>query len=138
MSDDTATLPTTPYARLGGAAGMRRLADAFYDIMDTDPACRELRDMHGPDLAPTRDALAGFLTAWLGGPRDWLVQRGGFCIMSRHASMNVTPATARQWLDAMRHAIAAINTPPDLASKMDQALTQLAEAMVRHGRNSGG
>lgn len=129
---DTATLPKpSPFAQLGGAAGVRRLADNFYDIMDTNPAFRELRDMHEPDLAPMRDSLAGFLTVWLGGPRDWLEQRGGFCIMSRHAKMNVTPATATQWLEAMHQAIAQTGTPPELATKMDQALTQLAEAMAR-------
>ncbi len=84
----------SPYERIGGAEGVRRLVDAFYDTMERNPAYAELRAMHEPDLGPTRDSLTGFLSVWLGGPRKWIEKRGGFCIMSRHAKMNVTGATA--------------------------------------------
>lgn len=132
MSETAETM--SPYERIGGAGAVRRLADAFYDEMDRNPAYAELRAMHDADLAPMRDSLAGFFTVWLGGPRTWLEQRGGFCIMSRHARMKVTGATAAQWMGAMRHAIAGLGTAPDLAEKMDQALTQLAQAMSRTGK----
>jgi hemoglobin len=121
---------TSPYEMIGGAEGVRRLADAFYDIMDSDPAYRELRDMHGADLGPMREALAGFFSAWFGGPRDWIEGRGGFCIMSRHGKMNITETTAGQWMAAMRQAIAQTNTPADLAPQLDQAFSRLAAAMV--------
>lgn len=135
MSGTAAPAQSSPYEQLGGAKGVRRLADKFYDIMDTDPACRELRDMHGPDLTPMREALAGFFSAWFGGPRDWIDARSGFCIMSRHAKMSITPATAGQWMAAMRQAIAQTNTPPSLAPQLDQAFSHLAEAMAGKGRN---
>jgi hemoglobin len=131
---DTLTKPS-PYEQLGGEEGVRRLTAAFYDAMETNPAFRELRDMHEPDLAPMREALAGFLAAWLGGPRDWITARGGFCIMSRHAKMKITPATASQWMAAMRQAIAQTTPPPELATQMDQALARLAEAMAWSGRD---
>jgi hemoglobin len=132
----TATLTqSSPYEQIGGAAGVRRLADAFYDIMDADPAFRALRDMHGADLTPMREALAGFFSAWFGGPRDWIEGRGGFCIMSRHAKMNITPTTAKQWMAAMRQVIAQTGTPADLAPQLDQAFSRLAEAMAWNGRD---
>lgn len=130
MSETASVAQTSPYEMIGGAEGVRRLADAFYDIMDTDPAFRELRDMHGPDLAPMREALTGFFSAWFGGPRDWIENRGGFCIMSRHAKMNITKTTADQWMAAMRQAIAQTGTPADLAPQLDQAFSRLAAAMV--------
>ena len=131
MSDDTAALEkTTPYDLIGGADAVRRLADAFYTIMETDPAFQKLRDMHGADLTPMRESLTGFFAVWLGGPREWLEKRGGFCIMSRHAKMDVTKETAAQWMDAMRRAIVQTGTPPELAAKMDKALAQLAGAMA--------
>ena len=90
--------------------------------------------MHEPDLGPTRDSLTGFLSVWLGGPRKWIEKRGGFCIMSRHAKMNVTGATAGQWMAAMRDALAEVGVEPELAEKMDGALSQLAEAMAWRGK----
>ncbi|WP_298282958.1 group II truncated hemoglobin [Acidocella sp.] len=131
---DDVVAKRSPYELIGGAEAVRRLADKFYDLMDQDPSYRALRDMHEPDLAPMRDSLAGFFAVWLGGPRDWVEKRGGFCIMSRHAQMGVTNETAAQWMDAMRRAIAALETPPELAEKMDQALAPLAEAMVRRAK----
>ncbi|WP_297443892.1 group II truncated hemoglobin [Acidocella sp.] len=128
---DAGAVRRSPYELIGGAEGVRRLADKFYDLMDQDPRYQELRDMHEPDLAPMRDSLAGFFSVWLGGPRHWIEKRGGFCIMSRHAKMNVTQKTADQWMDAIRRAIAEIGMPPELAEKMDKALAPLAEAMAR-------
>jgi hemoglobin len=132
MSDaaEDVVVKQSPYELIGGADGVRRLADAFYDLMAHDPAYKELRDMHDPDLTPMRESLAGFFAVWLGGPRDWIEKRGGFCIMSRHGKMNVTPETAAQWMSAMRRAIADIGTPPELAEKMDKALSPLADAMA--------
>ena len=120
----------SPYQMLGGAAGVRRLVDAFYDVMETDPAYSELRAMHQADLAPTREALAGFFSAWMGGPRDWITSQGGFCIMSRHAAMGVTPQTAGQWLHAMRQAMAKVAVPAALAAELDAAFTRLSGAMA--------
>ncbi len=124
----------TPYEVIGGAEGVRRLVDAFYDVMDSNPDYIALREMHEPDLGATRDSLAGFFTVWLGGPREWIEKRGGFCIMSRHAKMNVTKETSRQWMDAMRDAIRQVGVEPELAEKMDNALGQLAEAMAWRGK----
>lgn len=121
----------TAYEVIGGAGAVDALAHRFYEIMDRKPAYAKLRAMHGPDLEPVREAFAGFLSGWLGGPRDWFVAKGGFCIMSRHAGMGITQETARQWLDAMRGAMDDIVQDAPLYTKMDEAFTKLAEAMAR-------
>lgn len=120
----------TAYEILGGKAAVEALVGRFYDIMDQSPAYAELRAMHAPDLGPVRAAFAGFLTGWLGGPRDWLAARGGFCIMSRHAGMGITKTTSRQWLEAMREAMHDIVVDQHIYEKMDDAFTRLAEAMA--------
>ncbi len=51
----------TPYELLGGAGVVRWLTDRFYDIMDTDPSVKSLRDMHPADLAGSREKLYMFL-----------------------------------------------------------------------------
>ena len=40
----------TPYERLGGAAGIQRLAHRFYALMDELPEAYSVRRMHPEDL----------------------------------------------------------------------------------------
>ena len=94
-----------PYDLVGGAVVVRNIVDRFYDLMDQEDAYRELRALHAPELGPMRVSLAGFLNAWLGGPRDWFDDHPGVCMMSAHARLPITGETADQWCDAMRRAI---------------------------------
>lgn len=126
----------TAYEILGGAEAVNALTCRFYDIMDSNPAYAALRAMHASDLGPVREAFAGFLSGWLGGPRDWLMARGGFCIMSRHADMGITKQTAHEWLAAMREAMSGVVTDEALYTKMDEAFTRLAEAMSWRDKTS--
>ena len=123
-------MPETPYHRIGGEQ-VAAIVQRFYDLMDEEPRYRGLRAMHAEDLDPMRASLTGFLTAWLGGPRDWFTQRPGICVMSLHRAMPITPDLAGQWIDAMNRAIGAQPAiPPDLAALMTQALTRMAGAMA--------
>ncbi len=126
----------TPFALIGGVATVRTIVDRFYDLMDEDPACAELRAMHAPDLTPMRESLTGFLTAWLGGPRNWFDQRAfdqkQGCIMSIHSPLAIGEQVAAQWSAAMTQAIRDAGLPNDeLADAMAQALSRMAEGMVR-------
>jgi hemoglobin len=122
---------TTPYEQLGGER-VAAIVERFYDLMDEDPAYAALRAMHAADLAPMRVSLAGFLTAWLGGPRDWFSERPGACVMSLHGAMPISTAVGEQWIEAMERAIAADATiHPDLAAVLSRALGRMARAMAR-------
>ena len=121
----------TPFALIGGVAPVRTIVDRFYDLMDSDPAYAELRAMHAPDLAPMRDSLTGFLTAWLGGPRTWFEQKQG-CIMSIHSPLAIGEQVAAQWSAAMTQAIHDARLPnAELADAMAQALARMAGGMAR-------
>jgi hemoglobin len=126
-----AAIRETPFDMVGGAATVRTIVDRFYDLMDEQPAYAELRALHASDLAPMRTSLAGFLTAWLGGPRDWFADNPGKCVMSVHGRIAVTAATARQWADAMRQAIADSGMASDIGTRMADALDGMAQAMIR-------
>ena len=78
-----------------------------------------------------RESLAGFLDAWLGGPRDWFARRPGACMMSVHSSVPVTTETAEQWVEAMRRAVQDEGVDAVLAARMDEAFTRMAGAMAR-------
>src|SRR3569833_489377 len=58
----------TVYERLGGEAGLRRLVDRFYDLMDSLPEAERIRALHPTDLTSSREKLYLFLSGWLGGP----------------------------------------------------------------------
>lgn len=96
----------TPYDLLGGREVIQRLVDRFYDLMEAEPRFAALRAMHAPDLAPMRASLAGFLSGWAGGPRDWFEANPGKCMMSAHGGLSITRATAGQWVEAMEQAVA--------------------------------
>jgi hemoglobin len=121
----------SPFERIGGAPAVRALAERFYALLDHDPAFAPLRAVHGPDLAPVAVSLAGFLTAWLGGPRDWFVAHPGICIMRMHRLLGFPPALAEQWAAAMRAALAADPAlEPGLGRQIGDALARMAHAMA--------
>ena len=124
--------PTTAYDRLGGQGAITAIVNRFYDLMEHDPAYAGLRAMHAPDLAPMRQSLAGFLTGWSGGPRDWFEANPGRCMMSMHQPFAITPELAGQWVEAMSRAIA--DAGPDdreICDAMSAVLTQMARGMAR-------
>lgn len=130
---ETATRPAqSPYERIGGIAVLRAITDRFYDLMEQDPAYKELRAMHAPDLAPMRASLPSFLAGWAGGPRDWWEANPGKCMMSMHKPFPIDRQTATQWAEAMRRAIADV-APADteIANALADVLAQMATGMAR-------
>lgn len=123
--------PVTPFQIVGGAPVVTRLVETFYDLMEGDPAYAELRAMHAPDLVPMRASLAGFLTAWMGGPRTWFEENPGKCMMSLHGKLPITKQTADQWIDAMRQAIAMVGIEEKIGTAMGDALASMAAGMMR-------
>lgn len=125
-------MPSTPlFDRIGRDLGIRGLVDRFYDLMEQDAAYAELRAMHADDLEETRLSLAQFLTAWLGGPRDWFEARPGACIMSAHRGMiGISRQTAAQWLHAMSRAIVETQVEPALGQQMQDGFLRMANAMI--------
>jgi len=123
--------PLTPYEALGGREVIARIVNRFYDLMDNEQQYAQLRAMHAPDLTHMRGSLAGWLTAWAGGPKDWFDENPGKCMMSAHRGLGVSAETANQWADAMARAIADCG-PLDakLGKMMAERLSLMAGAMV--------
>lgn len=127
-----AALPVpTLFERIGGSEGVRQVVERFYDLMEEDPRYAALRAMHDADLFPMRVSLTQFLSAWLGGPRDWFEARPGTCIMSMHRAMGITPDTAAQWVEAMSRALAGARVEKVLGQQMQQAFLRMAGSMMK-------
>ena len=122
----------TPYEVIGGEQAVRRFVERFYDLMDSEAAYDKLRAVHAPDLSAMRSSLAGFLSAWLGGPRDWFEQNPGKCMMSAHGSFDIGPDEAEQWTSAMARALADTGVDEALATRINDAFSRMAGGMRRH------
>ncbi|PZR32018.1 group II truncated hemoglobin [Caulobacter segnis] len=120
----------TAFDQIGGAARVQAVVDAFYDLMDGDPAYARLRAIHAPDLTPMRASLAGFLTGWLGGPRDWFAARPGVCMMSLHRSMPIDAELARQWTDAMGRALDQVGVEAEMADALREVFGRMSGNMT--------
>ncbi len=116
----------TPYERLGGADVVAAITARFYDLIEHDPAYAQVKAMHG-EFSRIREAFSGFLTAWLGGPRDYF-DNGGPCMMSLHAKLGITSTAAGQWQAAMRR---ALMEQPGLDGAFREALSDALERMAR-------
>lgn len=123
--------PQTPYDRIGGREVLQQISDRFYDLMDAEPAYARLRAMHAPDLTHMRGSLAGFLSGWSGGPRDWFEANPGKCMMSAHKPFTIDADIAGQWAGAMKRAIADV-APADreIADALADVLTRMALGMA--------
>lgn len=137
MSDANDAAPPAPqktfYERLGGAIGVRRLVDRFYDLMDTLPETKALRDLHPASLTESREKLYEFLSGWLGGPPIYIEKRGHPRLRARHMPFVIDDAGVDQWLHCMYRAMDELVDDKDAVEKLKGGLGQLA----RHMKNRG-
>lgn len=118
-----ATDAPSPYERIGGEAGLRRLVARFYEVMDTAPEAAGIRAMHAADLAPMRQRLFEFLSGGLGGPRLY-----DACIMSAHRPFAIGAAESEAWMMCMRRAMSDVGVEPELREMLDGAFARMAKA----------
>ena len=126
---ESVAVTETWFDRIGGGEPIRAMVDRFYDVMEQDPAYARLRALHAADLAPMRESLTGFLSGWLGGPRDWFA--AGKCVMGVHAPFVIDAALRDEWLDAMGRAILDTVTDADVAGMLNASFFRIASAMTR-------
>lgn len=111
------------YQAAGQFAGLQQLAERFYFYIDTLPEAAVIRAMHREDLTESKDKLARFLSAWLGGPKLYSEKYGPIAIPRAHAHLPIGVAERDAWLLCMNKALAEQPYPDDFKTYM---LTQLA------------
>ncbi len=116
------------YRAAGEEAGIRRLVDSFYDHMGSNPKFQRIWSWHPDDKAVTRDKLARFLCAWMGGPRLFNEKYGPISIPKAHQHLEVTNSERDAWLECMALALADQPYPDSLREYL---LTQLAVPATR-------
>lgn len=129
MSSDTSPDAITPFAALGGEAGVRRLVDHFYDLMDIEPGYAELRALHPTALDGSRDKLYWYLCGWLGGPQHYVERFGHPRLRARHLPFAIGLRERDQWLACMHQAMADVAIDPALAQRLAEAFFNTADWM---------
>src|SRR5208282_695486 len=103
----------TPFRRIGGAAGVDRLVEAFYACMDSLPQARAIRSLHADDLSATKEVLKRYLGEWMGGPPLYSQERGHPRLRQRHLRFKIGEAERDAWLTCMGGALQEV--VPDVA-----------------------
>lgn len=118
---------TTPYELLGGDAGIRQLAHAFYNAMDKLEPAQEIRAMHASNLDSIKTKLYQYLSGWLGGPPLYQQKYGTVCLSTPHAPYLINAQHRDQWLQCMDQALADINASDEVTTLLKQPMYQLAD-----------
>lgn len=144
MSDDAPrlapTAPPTPaepapthaathYEQLGGEAGVRRLVDRFYDLMDSAPEAATVRALHATSLKASREKLFLFLTGWTGGPQLYVERHGHPRLRMRHVPFTISSRERDEWLWCMDRALDEQPMPAETREFLRGRLHALADHM---------
>jgi hemoglobin len=119
------------FLQIGGEEALRRLVDAFYDIVETHPDGVPVHALHmqGSDIAHLRQAQFEFLCGFLGGPRRYAERTGHANLRRVHAQVAISDAEVLSWLRCMVHAIEAADIPMEVAPQLMEQFMRAAEAL---------
>ncbi len=126
---ETPSPDRTPYEILGGDAGVQRLVDRFYDLMDTEPEAATVRALHAPSLKSSREKLHLFLTGWTGGPPVYVQRYGHPRLRMRHFPFAIGTRERDEWLWCMDRALAEQDIPDELRAHLRASFHSLADHM---------
>ena len=126
---DTAKQQITLYEQIGGEAGVRKLVDRFYDLMDTDPQAAGIRALHPAELTGSREKLFLFLSGWMGGPSLYIQRHGHPRLRARHLPFPIGEAERDQWLYCMNRALGEVITDPLTHQHLMHSFAQIADFM---------
>lgn len=120
----------TPYELLGGDAGVRRLAEVFYDVMDELPEAESIRNMHAASLVDVKQKLYEYLSGWMGGPKHLYSEKyGTVCLTKPHKPYAIGPAERDQWLQCMEEALTRVEAGAEVRAMLQGPMFRLADAI---------
>jgi hemoglobin len=123
---------TLLYDLVGGAEGINRLVETFYDIVETEPEGAPLHILHlrGHGVAHSRIEQFLFLSGFFGGPQLYLERHGHANVRQMHAHVEITPEARDAWLACMSMAIDKVGLRSELKAQMMAPFTRVANVLV--------
>ncbi len=119
----------SPYELIGGSQKVDELVDRFYDLMALDESFAQLRAMHAPDLASSREKLKLFLSCWLGGPDIYSPKYGHPMLRARHLPFKIGLNERNQWLACMYQAMEDCEITGELGARLEESFFNTADWM---------
>ncbi len=116
------------YDEVGGEPVFRRLVDAFYDGVETDPVLRPLYPEG--DLSAARDRLRLFLEQYWGGPTTYSDTRGHPRLRMRHVTWQIGEVERDAWLRLMLAAVARLDVDERHRTAIWDHLERAAHTLV--------
>jgi len=132
MKDDG----TSHFKLMGGEAGIRRLVDRFYDLMDTAPEAAGIRALHPKNLDTSREKLRLFLTGWTGGPPAYVERYGHPMLRARHLPFPIGEPERDAWVWCMDRALDELDIPADLREYLQMRFRSVADHMRNLAQSS--
>ncbi|MEM7260312.1 MAG: group II truncated hemoglobin [Pseudomonadota bacterium] len=123
-------LPHSPYDQLGGEVAVRKLVDRFYDLMDSTPSAKVIREMHPASLQSSRQKLFEFLSGFLGGPSIYIERHGHPRLRMRHHPFAIDQTARDNWLLCMHQALEEQVTDPLLLMQLKASFTRTANHLI--------
>lgn len=123
--------PVNVFELAGGQPFFDALVDRFYLGVESDPDLLALYPDR-TDLAGARRRLALFLGQYWGGPTTYSDERGHPRLFMRHRGFLIDPAARDRWLLHMREAVAFMDPPAPVATRLLAYFDTAAEAMRNH------
>lgn len=95
------------YDRIGGAEGVRRLVETFYDLIEEEPAAAPVNILHlrGHGIAHSRIEQFNFLSGFLGGPNLYAQKYGHSNVRKMHEHVEIGAEARDAWLSCMSMAL---------------------------------
>lgn len=119
----------TAYEMLGGEEVLRKLCKRFYEIMDTLPEAKGIRDMHPRNIEGSEKKLFMFMSGWLGGPNLFIETFGHPRLRMRHFPFKIGKSERDQWMICMVQAFEDLQIQEPLRSELLHSLLNLADHM---------
>ena len=128
MTEEASSTPSA-FDLIGGEPRLQALVERFYDLMDLEPGYRELRAVHGADLASAREKLFWFLCGWMGGPQHYIERFGHPRLRARHMPFKIGILERDQWLACIDQAMGEVQVDADLRVRLRESFFQTADWM---------
>ena len=113
MTDPLQPKGRSLYAELGGEEAIRRLVEAFYDIVEQDEEAAPLHLLHlrGHGVAHSREEQFNYLCGFFGGPSYYVMRHGHSRLKEIHQHVEIGPELRDLWLKCMRRAVQTAEIP---------------------------
>ena len=117
----------TQYQLAGGEAGCMKLANDFYDLMETLPEARHILSLHPDDLTESRRKLGLFLCGYMNGPGRYEAEYGPIQLAPAHAHIPIGTPEKEAWLFCMEKALEQQDYPQEFKDFLLKRLSIPAE-----------